>query len=247
MNIRPSHGQQPAWAYLRPGLLAFFIMLLPTVAEAHIGLMSPTSRYGPNILKTGPCGAAGGSRSNNVFTFAPGQTITVIWDEYIDHPGHFRISFDEDGDDDFVDPPCINNCTGYPAVFPDFEQFSNDTVLMDGIQDTSGGLTTIQVQLPDIECDNCTLQVIQVMYDKPPYVNPGNDIYYQCIDLILTRQQNAPDAGVDDAGVDDAGVGDAPDEGSGCECVIAPRHPTTLLFALGVVVFGWLRRRRSSL
>lgn len=43
------------------------------------------------------------------------------------------------------------------------------------------------MQLPDVECDNCTLQAIQVMYDKPPYVTPGNDLYYQCADLVLRR------------------------------------------------------------
>jgi hypothetical protein len=49
------------------------------------------------------------------------------------------------------------------------------------------------VTLPNITCDNCTLQVIQVMEDDQfhgPYdVTPGvgvADVYHQCIDLVLS-------------------------------------------------------------
>jgi hypothetical protein len=50
---------------------------------------------------------------------------------------------------------------------------------------------TFEVDLPDIECDNCTLQIIQVMTDPFPIHAPydpsptSDDIYYQCIDLVL--------------------------------------------------------------
>ena len=66
------------------------------------------------------------------------------------------------------------------------EFYSNDTVLLDDIADEGRDVRDYMatITLPDITCDNCTLQVIQVMYDKPPYTTPGNDIYYQCADLI---------------------------------------------------------------
>lgn len=165
------------------GVLITFVFVFP--AAAHLGLESPPSRYGPDILKHPPCGLGGGQRSDNVTILEPGATIDVVWDEYVDHPGHFRIAFDADGDDDFVDPLCTANCgTRSPTI----ELYSNDAVLIDGIEDTPfGGSTTIRVTLPDIECDNCTLQVIQVMYDKPPYRLPGDDLYYQCADLVLRR------------------------------------------------------------
>ena len=59
--------------------------------------------------------------------FVPGATIEVIWDEYVDHPGHYRIAFDDDGVDDFVDPATM------------IELDSNDTVLLDGIEDKGRG------------------------------------------------------------------------------------------------------------
>jgi hypothetical protein len=159
---------------------------LAVPAAAHLALRSPPSRYGAGVLKVGPCGQAGGARTDNVTELEPGATIEVVWDEYVNHPGHFRISFDVDGDDDFVDPACLSGCD---TRSPEIERYSNDTVLLDGIADTpEGGQSSASVTLPDVECDRCTLQVIQVMYDKPPYVTPGNDIYYQCADLVLRRE-----------------------------------------------------------
>jgi hypothetical protein len=43
--------------------------------------------------------------------------------------------------------------------------------------------------LPSVECENCTIQLIQMMTDKPPYAVGTDDIYYNCLDvrLISTR------------------------------------------------------------
>ena len=64
------------------------------------------------------------------------------------------------------------------------ELYSNDAVLLDGIEDKAGGMYMAEVELPDVDCDTCTLQLIQVMYDKPPY-GDGNDMYYQCADIVI--------------------------------------------------------------
>jgi len=165
-------------------------LAMASPAVAHVGLIYPPSRYGPNVLKQGPCGVTGGTRSTNVTVLEPGASIYVQWDEYINHPGHFRISFDMDGDGDFVDPVCLSGCS---SRTPTFKFYPNATVLADDIPDTIyGGVSGAQITLPDLECDRCTLQLIQVMYDKPPYTLPGDDIYYQCADLILRRSQPVP-------------------------------------------------------
>lgn len=200
---------------MRFSCLTLFVALAtvtPAEARAHLGLDVPTSRYGPDTLKTGPCGVAGGERTSNVTYYEPGETIEVRWDEYVDHPGHYRIAFDDDGVDDFVDPATM------------MELDSNDTVLLDGITDKGQGERdyVATVTLPNLSCDNCTLQVIQVMYDKPPYTTPGNDIYYQCADLVLREVGTEPDGGTNagtDAGMGaDAGprAGAEPSRGAGC-------------------------------
>ncbi|MEQ9152749.1 MAG: lytic polysaccharide monooxygenase [Parvibaculum sp.] len=224
-------------------------MVAPTTAAAHLEVTSPASRYGGRVLKEGPCGQQNGTRSQNVATFAAGATITIVWNEYIDHPGHYRIAFDEDGDDDFVDPPCLSGCD---SRNPTVELYSNDTVLLDGIADRNGGSYAIDVTLPDVACSNCTLQIIQVMYDKPPYTIPGNEMYYQCIDLVLVRAPT-PDGGVVDAGATpDAGtMADASstppdDEDTGCRCVPRRRARPGVLVALALGGLWLVRHRRQA-
>jgi len=205
------------------------LLLSPSGARAHLGLDAPTSRYGPDVLKTGPCGVSGGQRSEHVTYYEPGATIEVRWDEYIDHPGHYRISFDDDGDDDFVDPASM------------MELYSNETVLLDGIADEgeTDPVYRATVTLPNLACDNCTLQVIQVMYDKPPYTTPGNDIYYQCADLVL-REGGAP-ADPGDAG---AGNPDASGAGAGCSVGSGPHAGHGLTSMLLILVACRLAHRR---
>jgi len=162
-----------------PKSLFFATALLVTLpAAAHVRLESPASRYGDE-MKLRPCGITGGVRTTNrVTTVRPGQVLTVVFDEFIDHPGYFRIAFDPAGDS-ALGPPIWNGA--------DFVNPSNVSVLVDHIANPPG-LThgEIPVTLPDIECDNCTLQLIQVMTDKPPF-DGVDDFYYQCADLILSR------------------------------------------------------------
>ena len=152
--------------------LTVVVALVAAPASAHIQLSAPVQRHPDQ--KIGPCGVgADDARGPNVTTYAPGEKIVVTFTETVNHPGHFRVSFDDDGFDDFVDPASYE------------ELYSNAAVLVDGIADKAGGEYMVEVTLPDIECDNCTLQVIQVMTDKPPYQPGTNDLYYQCADIKL--------------------------------------------------------------
>lgn len=183
-------------------------------AGTHVSRYEQGERGGDT--KAPPCGNPEGTATGAVYTYEPGETITVSVAEYVSHPGYFRIAFDDDGDDDFMDPRWIvpldpqnreggcpidntDNCrVGDPMTDGDF--FNNDTVLLDNLNphvaSREGGAQatyTWQVELPEVECDNCTLQVIQVMmdpargfhgvYDTEP--GDDNDVYHQCIDLIL--------------------------------------------------------------
>ncbi len=173
-------------------------------AMAHIDLDSAgshLSRYGRKLIKQGPCGKTDGLRGKNVYTYAPGETIEVKISEFIPHPGYFRIAFDDNGDDGFVNPqtvlPLNRECLDDPADkcgATDF--FNNETVLMDNLNPHKRGFPknySWKVKLPDVTCDNCTLQVIQVMTDEYPIHAPydpnylGDDVYYQCIDLVLKK------------------------------------------------------------
>ena len=181
------------------------VALSGSVARAHVCMDAPVSRVGEGCTfaspqKVGPCGV--NERGSHVTTFRPGEAISVALNETIDHPSHFRIAFNPDGDD-FEDPTSVDDKRG-----------GHPYVLLDGIVDEDGAKQTIDVTLPDVTCDRCTLQLIQVMYDKGGNgfggndgVAPNNDdIYYACADLVLARAASSGDAGSDASTRKDAGV-----------------------------------------
>jgi MYXO-CTERM domain-containing protein len=252
-------------------------------ATAHISLDqgdTQKSRYGDMYLKDGPCGMAGGTRSANVYTYAPGATVPVTIVEFIPHPSYFRIAFDDDGDDGFVPPasiepidpmrPCPFNAADKCGA-PDY--YNSTTVLpdMDNLNPHAsapfGQKYTWNVKLPHVECDNCTLQVIQVMEDTvhgaynpvkgDPNDNPYvDDIYYQCIDLVLQKGAD-PGVGIwDDGAGSSADAGDAPSSSgdshgkaassdSGCSVSRrdVPGSASAVFAALALVALGSRRRR----
>jgi hypothetical protein len=167
--------------------LALALPLLFGAAEpaaAHICLDFPISRAGSECVirtpqKIGPCGI--NERSLHVNVFRPGETIEVVIRETINHPSHYRIAFNPDGDD-FPDPVAVDD------IDPE-----HPYVLLDGIEDEDERVQTVQITFPEIECENCTLQLIQVMYDKQGNGFGGarggegdnDDLYYACADIAL--------------------------------------------------------------
>jgi hypothetical protein len=193
--------------------LSLSLVALAGTSSAHISLEkggTHESRYGDGVLKDAPCGQKDGTRGTHVYTYQVGETIEVKLAETIPHPSYFRIAFDDDGDDAFIEPasiqpidparPCPFNAADKCGA-SDFD--NSPAVLMDNLDPHLAGtfgqtyFYSWQVKLPDVPCDNCTLQVMQVMQDTihgaynpipgdpadTPYVA---DNYHQCIDLVLT-------------------------------------------------------------
>jgi hypothetical protein len=181
--------------------LAVASQLLSSSAFAHIELQSPLNRY--SDIKSGdnkscPCGSGTTNRScrkpeelsdpdrssDRATTFAPGDQITVRFDEYVGHSGRYRIAFDPDG-----------------ADLDDF----NQNILLDETDPAgkvgnmgAGSIWEFQVTLPDVTCDNCTLQLIQVMdgntTDPVPDPVLRGGTYFQCADIVL--EDGAPAGGI---------------------------------------------------
>lgn len=178
------------------------LVLLSTAALAHEYLEEPIARYesdGFSANKSCPCGVGTNdqlcsdssalsdpNRSyDRVTTYNAGDTITVKVHEVIGHAGRWRIAFDPDG-----------------ADLGDF----NANILLD-VEDPAGsdgnvGLGDLwqwDVTLPDTPCDNCTLQVLQVMNGDTvdPVPDPtGQSTYFQCADLILLGTADTADTAV---------------------------------------------------
>jgi MYXO-CTERM domain-containing protein len=190
---------------------------LASSAHAHINATIGDASGRNGNMKNVPCDGMKGT----ALTYEPGTTVEIKVLETIPHPGYFRIAFDDDGAD-FVEPRSIspvNPARKCPSSEkdqcgePDF--CNNETVLWDNLapHPSAAPFTsyTWKIKLPDIECDNCTLQVIQVMEDDdlhgpycpkdiascndPSYIE---DNYHRCFDITLKKgAKNGPGASKD--------------------------------------------------
>lgn len=191
------------------------LALFASTASAHIELIDPPPRYALPANKSCPCGDGDANRvcnvtaaeshddnrSDNVTTLEAGSTITVTAEEYIDHAGRMRVAFDQDG-----------------ADLADF----NANILADESDPSEAGLSmatphvwTFEVEVPNTPCENCTLQVIQVMQGgtENPVADPAAlSTYYTCADIRIV-----PAGTVDD----DGPSGDDDQTGAGGSAIVS--------------------------
>jgi chitin binding protein len=199
-------------------------LLLAPAAAAHIDMLQPpprevgSSREPNSDLKQGPCGQVTTGRTSRVSVFEPGETIEVTWTETINHRSYYRVAFDRDGDDAF--PTFPGPGRGAQGIDPRGPcPVDGQVILAYELEDGARGNHTLQVTLPDVECERCTLQVVQYMFDAT------NPYYFQCADVALRRRDPA-DAGSAsealDASLSDAAAGSEPRAAPGCFDRIAP-------------------------
>lgn len=184
------------WFVRRQGVLTFgaFSLLYTIDSSAHLDLLVPEPRERgsdrrstDSNLKKGPCGQdRNNGRTRKVSVYRPGETITVTWNEYVNHVSYYRVAFDVDGDDDF---PVF----GGRYISPEGDDpaalcpVDGRVILAYNFDDRTRGEHSMEIRLPDVECENCTLQVVQFMYGgSRPY-------YFQCADLAL--RHGGADAG----------------------------------------------------
>lgn len=220
-----------------PLLVSTLVLCSPSIADAHIEIVSHIDRFGRDNQKQAPCGLANMSEpGSNIYTYAPGATITIAWHEFVDHPGHYRIAFDDQGDDDFLTPSSATDLYNNSAVLLD------DIADLDGVHDYA-----VDVTLPDIECEQCTIQVIQVMTDKPPF-GDGNDVYFHCIDVALAI------GGDPSTGEPTTTAAEPTSDSGGCACSSGASRPGVagqpgfagLIVPFGLLGLLGLRRRRAA-
>jgi MYXO-CTERM domain-containing protein len=191
-------------------------------AQAHFYLHAPAAMTEQNSLgdpqKAPPCGDPGNATQTGIVTtFQAGETITIEIDETIYHPGHYRVALSVNGPNDLPDAPpvtpmggdqCASTIIQDPPVFP---------VLADGelLHDSPfDGPRSFEVTLPDdIECDNCTLQVIEYMSS-----HGGPCFYYHCATIAIEADPNPSSDGTESSTSDgdpSTGDGDGSDTSGG--------------------------------
>jgi hypothetical protein len=155
--------------------------------------------------KLGPCGGTSkdaGAATGAVTEVAGGELLKVKVKETIYHPGHFRIALAVlDRKELPIDPEdTTKDVNGKPwSVSGKVDPSPKPPVLVDGLWEHHERKPAEEFQtyvhIPNINCNHCSLQVIQFMENHP--VNPdGRFTYHHCADLKITANPRLPiDAG----------------------------------------------------
>ena len=177
----------------------------PAATSAHFILEAPASWVQENQLgdpqKLGPCGgttANAGTPTGAVTAVAGGELLHIKVKETIYHPGHFRVALSvKDRAELPADPEDVTRegPRGPISVSAKVDPNPKPPVLVDGIWDhhqrQAGQEFETDVKLPNINCDHCSLQVIQFMEEHG--VNPdGRFTYHHCADLKITANPKLP-------------------------------------------------------
>jgi hypothetical protein len=174
------------------------------LASAHFRLLEPPASLITNDLgdpqKLAPCGgtsADAGTPSGIVTPVQGGQPLRIVVQETVFHPGHYRVALAVNSRDELPpEPPATMHETerGLRSLSAPIQDPPEIPVLADGLMPrTEPPVQTLEtfVDLPNINCDRCTLQVIQFMLNHPG-TREGTFSYYHCADLRITADPAQP-------------------------------------------------------
>ena len=185
-------------------VLVVLATIVPAVTHAHFKLLEPASwliesdRGDPQ--KAGPCGGSNtdwGKPSYVVTKVMGGSMLHLKVQETIFHPGHYRVALAVNSPTEL--PPDPETTTrpsekGPWSVSAAIQTPATAPVLADGLFAHTERVSTpfeTDVQLPNINCRKCTLQVIQWMAEHA-FNNPGGYSYHHCADLQITADPSKP-------------------------------------------------------
>ncbi|WP_372782198.1 SCE4755 family polysaccharide monooxygenase-like protein [Phenylobacterium sp.] len=181
------------------------VLAMPAAVSAHFILMRPASWLQENALgdpqKLGPCGgttANAGTPTAAVTPVTGGALLHIHVKETVYHPGHFRVALSVlDRAELPVDPEDVtkDGPRGPVSVSAKIDPNPKAPVLVDGLwehhQRQPGQEFETDVKIPNINCDHCSLQVIQFMEEHG--INPdGRFTYHHCADLKVTADPKLP-------------------------------------------------------
>jgi hypothetical protein len=167
-------------------------------AGAHFRLLEPQGWLEENNLgdpqKLGPCGgtsANSGTPTNAVAKVQGGQMLHIKVQETIFHPGHYRVALAVNSRSELPPDPAVttrDTDKGPWSVSSAIPGQPQIPVLADGLfVHTTRQATPFEtdVQLPNISCQKCTLQIVEFMAEHG-YNPDGGYFYHHCAELQIT-------------------------------------------------------------
>jgi hypothetical protein len=185
-------------------LASVLVAALPLLAHAHFILVEPASWLVENRLgdpqKLGPCGGTSadpGTPSNAIVKMKGAERLHLKLQETIFHPGHYRVALAVRSRAELpADPQTTSRDTdrGPWSVSAVIQNPAQAPVLADGLFPHTVRTTDpfeADIQLPNVTCEKCTLQIVQFMAEHG--VNKdGGYFYHHCSDLQITADPAKP-------------------------------------------------------
>ena len=165
-------------------------------AHAHFILNQPPAADTDTVGGKGapPCGPT--SASGVVTPMTGGSEMNLDLSETVLHPGYYRVALGTSRET-LPEDPLVTTTTGDPTTGNSISAAIMDPVvapvLADNVFPHTSGTTPIHfqttVKLPNINCDKCTLQVIEFMAEhgyNGTVGQGGGFFYHHCADLKIT-------------------------------------------------------------
>src|ERR1044071_2868739 len=178
--------------------------VLPVTADAHFTLMEPASWLMENRLgdpqKAGPCGGTSADAGTPTMTVTPvpgGSKLHIKVQETVFPPGHYRIALAMRSRAELpADPDVTTRDTekGAWSVSAAIQKPERPPVIVDGLWAHTERPTApfeTDVDVPNINCEKCTLQIIQFMAEHGRNKD-GDFSYHHCADLKITADRSKP-------------------------------------------------------
>ena len=178
--------------------------ILPGQVDAHFVLLAPESWLVHNERgdpqKTAPCGTSSenpGTPSNVIGRLTGGQTLRLKVRETVFHPGHYRVALAVNSRSELPpDPETITRATdrGPWSASAVIQSPVRPPLLADGLfvhTERVSAPFEADIAIPNINCEKCTLQVIQWMAEHGRNAE-GDFSYHHCADLRITADSAKP-------------------------------------------------------
>lgn len=187
-------------------LLTSAAVLLAAPASAHFILLAPDAWVEVNIIgdpqKAAPCGTSEitkGTPTGKVTAMTGGDMLHIKIKETIYHPGHYRVALSVlDRSELPADPVAETRETprGPWSVSGKIDPDPKPPVLADGLffhreRMAPDTFWETDIKLPNINCDKCTVQVLQFM-EEHGLNKEGEFSYHHCADLKITANPALP-------------------------------------------------------
>ena len=193
-------------------IAAITIAALCGKTYGHFILISPAANLAQDRLgdpqKIGPCGGVSanpgrgtpanpGVPSGAVTSVKGGTNLPLMVQETIFHPGHYRVALARTASQLPPDPKVTTAQTdrGVRSQSAVIQNPTAPPTLLDGIFAHTERPTQnfeAQIPIPNIDCQNCVLQVIEFMADHPGIAVDGGHMYHHCAVLNISVDSAKP-------------------------------------------------------